>query len=169
MAMVWEMVGRRRLVVLFVFSRALSWFWRPLLEVSVVLIVICFLQGLVLGRNATTALQFGFFDHCSEILIFSVGMEWESALKEKACFSFLLLAACFVAMLGRVWCGLTLVVSCPRFGFQPLHAQLLAVAMLKQFVSVGVFVFSIVFRSLASLAGYVQSKGESKSFFLVKV
>ena len=45
--------------------------------------------------------------------------------EENGCFSFWLLAACFGATLGRIWCGLTLVVSCPRFGFQPLHAQLL--------------------------------------------
>ena len=79
-----------------------------------------------------------------------------------------MLAACFAAMLGRVWCRLTLVVSCTRFGFQPHHAQLLAVAMLVQLVLVGVFVFSmvvLVVRSLTSLAGYVQSKGESKSSF----
>ena len=71
-------------------------------------------------------------------------------------------------VLGRVWCGLTLVVSCPRFGFQPLHAQLLAVAIFMQLVLVSVFVFSIVVvvvRSLTSLAGYVQSKGESESSF----
>ena len=69
-------------------------------------------------------------------------------------------------MLGRIWCGLTLVVSCPRFGFQPLHAQLPAVPLHVQLVMVGVYVFSIVVlvvRSLTSLAGYVQSKGESKS------
>ena len=71
-------------------------------------------------------------------------------------------------MLGRVWCGLSLVVSCPRFGFQPLHAQLLAVAMLLQLVLVGVYVLSIVVlvvRSLTSLEGYVQSEGESESSF----
>ena len=105
------------------------------------------------------ALQVGFFDQGSEILIFSVGVERESALKEKACFSFLLLAACFTAMLGRVWCGLTLVVSCLRVGFSLfMHSRQLT-------AFVGVFVFSIVVRSLTCLAGYVQSKGESKSSF----
>ena len=80
-------------------------------------------QGFVVGRNAAPSLQFGFFDHDSEISIHFVGMDWvsESAMKENACFSFWLLAACFAAMLGLVWCGFTLVVSCPRFGFQPIQ------------------------------------------------
>ena len=154
MVMDWGMVGRRWLVVLFVFSRAPSWFWRLSLEV----LVVFFPCRDVLGRNTSPSLQFGFFDHDSEISIYFVGLELESTM----------LAACFAAMLGRVWCGLTLVVSCTRFGFQPLHAQLLAVAMLVQLVLVGVFGFSmvvLVVRSLTSLAGYVQSKGESKSSF----
>ena len=50
------------------------------------------LQGLVLFRNAAPSLQFGFFDHDSELSIYFVGLELESTM----------LAACFAAMLGRV-------------------------------------------------------------------
>ena len=148
------MVCRRRLVVLFVFSRAPSLFWRLSLDI----LVVC-----ILFRDTLLAeMQRRRCSLASSTIVLFVGLELVSvsAMTE--------LAACFAAMLGRVWCGLTLVVSCPLLGFQPLHALLLAVATLMQLVLVGVFVLSfvrMVVRSLTSLAGYVQSKGESNSSF----
>ena len=122
-------------------------------------------QGPVVGRNAGPSLQFGFFDH---VLFVGLELVSVSAMKENACFSFWLLAACFAAMLGRVWCGLTLVVSCPRFGFQPLHAQPLAVAMLKLLAFVGVFVFSIVVRTLTWPCSLHPKYRRKPKFFLAR-
>ena len=152
-AMDWEMVCRRRLVVLFVHlpgsgvSRWIFWLCAFFSGTRCWLLRPCPLRWFGVGVRVR--------DEGECLLLFLVARR-------------VLRCDTWPRCLAAFWCGLTLVVSCPLFGFQPLHAQLLAVATLLQLVLVGVYVFSIVglvVRSLTGLEGYVQSKGESKRSF----